>query len=243
MCQARQGAVLTLPLAQVYANSMLIMLRDIWKSYRIGPTEVDVLKGVNLDVRQGELLSIMGSSGCGKSTLMNIIGLLDRPTSGSFMLDGAEVAYDNDDALSEIRNRRIGFVFQQYFLLSRLTAIENVALPLVYRGDTGKDNHERCMEILKRVGMEERAMHRPAELSGGQQQRVAIARALVGNPSLILADEPTGALDTQVGGEIIELFKALNAEEGITVVIITHDPGIAHKCTRTAVMRDGVIVT
>ena len=243
MCQARQGAVLTLPLAQVCANSMLIMLRDIWKSYRIGPTEVDVLKGVNLDVRQGELLSIMGSSGCGKSTLMNIIGLLDRPTSGSFMLDGAEVAYDNDDALSEIRNRRIGFVFQQYFLLSRLTAIENVALPLVYRGDTGKDNHERCMEILKRVGMEERAMHRPAELSGGQQQRVAIARALVGNPSLILADEPTGALDTQVGGEIIELFKALNAEEGITVVIITHDPGIAHKCTRTAIMRDGVIVT
>jgi len=220
----------------------MLILRDIRKSYRIGPTEVDVLKGVNLEVQQGELLSIMGPSGCGKSTLMNIIGLLDRPTSGSFMLDGVEVAYTNDDALSDIRNRRIGFVFQQYFLLSRLTALENVALPLVYRGDAGQDTTDRCMELLKRVGMEDRALHRPAELSGGQQQRVAIARALVGSPSIILADEPTGALDTQVGGEIMELFKTLNAEEGITVVIITHDPGIARQCKRVALMKDGGIV-
>jgi putative ABC transport system ATP-binding protein len=220
----------------------MLTLTDIRKSYRIGPTEVDVLKGVSLEIKQGELISIMGPSGCGKSTLMNIIGLLDRPTSGSFMLDGAEVSYTNDDALSEIRNKRIGFVFQQYFLLSRLTALENVALPLIYRGDTGQNSHDRCMELLKRVGMDERALHRPAELSGGQQQRVAIARALVGNPSLILADEPTGALDTQVGGEIMELFKTLNAEEGITVVIITHDPGIARQCKRVAVMKDGVIV-
>ena len=220
----------------------MLSLKDIRKSYRIGPTEVNVLKGVSLDIRQGEMVSIMGPSGCGKSTLMNIIGLLDRPTSGSFMLDGAEVTYTNDDALSEIRNRRIGFVFQQYFLLSRLTAVENVALPLVYRGDTGLSSHERCMELLKRVGMDERAAHRPNELSGGQQQRVAIARALVGSPSLILADEPTGALDTHVGGEIMDLFKALNAEEGITVVIITHDPGIARQCRRVAVMRDGVIM-
>ncbi len=220
----------------------MLTLRDIRKSYRIGPTEVDVLKGVNLEVQQGELLSIMGQSGCGKSTLMNVIGLLDRPTSGSFMLDGTEVSYSDDDALSEIRNQRIGFVFQQYFLLSRLTALENVALPLIYRGTTGADNHHRCMDLLKRVGMADRAHHRPNELSGGQQQRVAIARALVGNPSLILADEPTGALDTQVGGEIMELFKSLNAEAGITVVIITHDPGIARQCTRVAVMKDGVIV-
>lgn len=220
----------------------MLTLTDIRKSYRIGPTEVDVLKGVNLEVQQGELLSIMGPSGCGKSTLMNIIGLLDRPTSGSFMLDGAEVTYTNDDALSEIRNQRIGFVFQQYFLLSRLTALENVALPLVYRGDGGHNTHDRCMELLKRVGMDERALHRPAELSGGQQQRVAIARALVGSPSIILADEPTGALDTRVGGEIMELFKTLNTEEGITVVIITHDPGIALQCKRVAVMKDGVIV-
>ncbi|SJZ98449.1 putative ABC transport system ATP-binding protein [Trichlorobacter thiogenes] len=220
----------------------MLTLRDIRKSYRIGPTEVDVLKGVSLEIQQGELVSIMGQSGCGKSTLMNIIGLLDRPTSGSFMLDGAEVSYSDDDALSEIRNQRIGFVFQQYFLLSRLTALENVALPLVYRGDTGTNSHDRCMELLKRVGMDDRANHRPNELSGGQQQRVAIARALVGNPSLILADEPTGALDTNVGGEIMELFKTLNAEEGITVVIITHDPGIARQCKRVAVMKDGVIV-
>ncbi len=220
----------------------MLTLRDIRKSYRIGPTEVEVLKGVSLEIQQGELVSIMGQSGCGKSTLMNIIGLLDRPTSGSFMLDGAEVSYSDDDALSEIRNQRIGFVFQQYFLLSRLTALENVALPLVYRGDKGNNTLERCMELLKRVGMDDRAHHRPNELSGGQQQRVAIARALVGNPSLILADEPTGALDTNVGGEIMELFKTLNAEEGITVVIITHDPGIARQCKRVAVMKDGVIL-
>ncbi len=220
----------------------MLTLRDIRKSYRIGPTEVDVLKGVNLEVQQGELLSIMGQSGCGKSTLMNVIGLLDRPTSGSFMLDGAEVSYTDDDALSEIRNQRIGFVFQQYFLLSRLTALENVALPLIYRSTTGTDHHHRCMDLLKRVGMADRAHHRPNELSGGQQQRVAIARALVGSPSLILADEPTGALDTQVGGEIMDLFKILNAEEGITVVIITHDPGIARQCKRVARMQDGVIL-
>ncbi len=220
----------------------MLTLRDIRKSYRIGPTEVEVLKGVSLEIQQGELVSIMGQSGCGKSTLMNIIGLLDRPTSGSFMLDGAEVSYSDDDALSEIRNQRIGFVFQQYFLLSRLTALENVALPLVYRGDKDNNTLERCMELLKRVGMDDRAHHRPNELSGGQQQRVAIARALVGNPSLILADEPTGALDTNVGGEIMELFKTLNAEEGITVVIITHDPGIARQCKRVAVMKDGVIL-
>jgi putative ABC transport system ATP-binding protein len=220
----------------------MLFLRDIRKSFRIGPTEIEVLKGVNLDVAQGELVSIMGPSGCGKSTLMNIIGLLDRPTSGAFAIDGAPIAYTNDDALSDIRNRRIGFVFQQYFLLSRLTALENVSLPLVYRRGRERNSRDRSMELLKRVGMDDRARHRPAELSGGQQQRVAIARALVGSPSLILADEPTGALDTHVGREIMELFKELNAVEGITIVIITHDPGIARQCGRVAVMKDGVIV-
>ncbi|MHB8121918.1 MAG: ABC transporter ATP-binding protein [Desulfuromonadaceae bacterium] len=220
----------------------MLRLREIKKSYHIGPTEMDVLKGVSLDVDKGELISIMGPSGCGKSTLMNIIGLLDRPTSGSFELNSAEVLYSNDDALSDIRNRNIGFVFQQYFLLSKLSALENVELPLMYRDDAAKFTREHSMELLRRVGMADRASHRPSELSGGQQQRIAIARALVCNPALILADEPTGALDTNVGGEIMELFKELNAEEGITVVIITHDPGIARQCQRTAVMRNGVIV-
>ncbi|MEI6208601.1 MAG: ABC transporter ATP-binding protein [Desulfuromonadales bacterium] len=220
----------------------MLRLREIKKSYRIGPTEVDVLKGVSLDVGTGELISIMGPSGCGKSTLMNIIGLLDRPTSGSFVLNGSEVLYTNDDVLSDIRNRSIGFVFQQYFLLSKLSAIENVKLPLMYRGDAHGITHERSMELLRRVGMADRAGHRPSELSGGQQQRVAIARALIGSPALILADEPTGALDTNVGSEIMGLFKELNSEEGITVVIITHDPGIARQCKRVAAMRDGVIV-
>ena len=221
----------------------MLKLRDIRKSYRIGPTEVNVLKGVNLDIEQGELVSIMGQSGCGKSTLMNIIGLLDRPTSGSYQLSGADITYTDDDALSEIRNLRIGFVFQQYFLLSKLTAIENVELPLMYRGDAHTFTRERSMELLRRVGMDDRAGHRPSELSGGQQQRVAIARALVGKPALILADEPTGALDTQVGREIMELFRTLNREDGITIVIITHDPGIARQCGRVAVMNDGVIVS
>lgn len=220
----------------------MMMLRNICKSYRIGPTGVDVLKGVSLDVTAGELLSIMGPSGCGKSTLMNIIGLLDRPTSGDFQLFGNSISYDNDDTLSEIRNKQIGFVFQQYFLLSRLTAVENVELPLLYRGVSKADLRKHSMELLRRVGMEDRAGHRPNELSGGQQQRVAIARALVGQPSLILADEPTGALDTQVGQEIMELFKALNRDDGITVIIITHDPGVAKQCKRVAVMHDGVIV-
>jgi putative ABC transport system ATP-binding protein len=220
----------------------MLKLQEIKKTYRIGPTEVDILKGVNLHIRQGELISIMGQSGCGKSTLMNIIGLLDRPTSGSYKLNDSEIIYTDDDALSDIRNRSIGFVFQQYFLLSKLTAVENVELPMVYRGGGSHGNiRERSMELLRRVGMDGRANHRPSELSGGQQQRIAIARALIGKPALILADEPTGALDPNVGREIMELFKTLNDDEGITVVIITHDPVIAGQCKRVVVMKDGVI--
>ena len=220
----------------------MLALNDIRKSYRIGPTEVDVLKGVILEVADGEMISITGPSGCGKSTLMNIIGLLDRPTSGSFTINGKEVVYSNDDVLSDIRNRNIGFVFQQYHLLSKLTALENVGIPLVYRGESDSMMQERGMDLLRRVGMDERAHHKPSELSGGQQQRIAIARSLVGRPSLILADEPTGALDTRVGQEIMDLFLNLNAEERITIVIITHDPRIARQCSRVAEMRDGVII-
>ena len=220
----------------------MLDLRDIHKVYRVGPTAVEVLKGISLTIEPGELVSITGTSGCGKSTLMNIIGLLDRPSSGDYWLDGSRVAYADDDRLSEIRNRRIGFVFQQYQLLSRLTALANVLLPLVYRPEPTPDAERRGLAMLERVGMAERAHHKPTELSGGQQQRVAIARALVGQPTLILADEPTGALDTRVGQEIMDLFRQLNRDDQITVVIITHDPGIARQCDRVITLRDGLLV-
>ena len=221
----------------------MLALSELRKSYRIGPTEVEVLRGVTMRVQAGELVSITGQSGCGKSTLMNIIGLLDRPTSGTYALDGQPIEYEDDDRLSDIRNRRIGFVFQQYQLLPRLSALANVRLPLAYRGEADTGFSERAQALLERVGMGERAGHLPSELSGGQQQRVAIARALVGQPSLILADEPTGALDTRVGGEIMALFKQLNRSDGITVVIITHDPGIARQCDRVLTMKDGALTS
>jgi len=220
----------------------MLKLADIKKTYKIGPTEMEVLKGVNLEIAQGELLSIMGQSGCGKSTLMNIIGLLDKPTSGSYFIEGREVSYTDDDALSDIRNRKVGFVFQQYNLLPKLTALDNVGRPLIYRGEDEDSIKQKAIEFLTKVDMHDRAHHKPGELSGGQQQRVAIARALVGKPAIILADEPTGALDTRVGQEIMNLFKRLNQEEGITVVIITHDPNIAKQCERFVIMKDGVLL-
>ena len=220
----------------------MLDLRDIHKVYRVGPTAVEVLKGISLTIEPGELVSITGTSGCGKSTLMNIIGLLDRPSSGEYHLDGSRVEYADDDRLSLIRNRRIGFVFQQYQLLSRLNALANVLLPLVYRPEPTPDAEKRGLAMLERVGMAERAHHKPPELSGGQQQRVAIARALVGRPTLILADEPTGALDTRVGQEIMDLFRQLNRDDQITVVIITHDPGLARQCDRVITLRDGLLV-
>ena len=219
----------------------MIELKDIHKSYQMGPVSVEVLKGVNLNIASGELLSIVGQSGCGKSTLMNIIGLLDSPCSGSYILDGKPVAQMNDNALSEIRNQNIGFVFQQFNLLPKLTALQNVALPLVYRGAPEKERKQAARKVLEKVGMLEREHHRPAELSGGQQQRVAIARALVGNPSIILADEPTGALDEKVGQEIVDLFSQLNREESITMFIITHDMNIARQCNGYVRMKNGVI--
>jgi len=203
---------------------------------------MEVLKGVNLEIAEGELLSIMGQSGCGKSTLMNIIGLLDQPTSGAYFIEGKAVSYTDDDALSAIRNKKVGFVFQQYNLLPKLTALDNVGKPLIYRGENEDAIKQKSIEILRKVDMHERESHKPGELSGGQQQRVAIARALIGKPAIILADEPTGALDAHVGQEIMNLFKRLNKEDGITVVIITHDPNIAKQCERFVVMKDGVIL-
>ena len=220
----------------------MLKLQKIRKSYPLGSTEIEVLKGVQLDVGAGELLSIMGQSGCGKSTLMNIMGLLDKPSSGIFSINNEEITYKDDDHLSSLRNNHIGFVFQQYFLLSKLTALDNVGIPLVYRGEKSEIIKKRSMEYLEKVGMAERSHHRPNQLSGGQQQRVAIARALVGEPALILADEPTGALDTRVGAEIMELFKKVNREEGITIIIITHDPGVAEQCDRYVIMQDGEIL-
>ena len=219
----------------------LFMLENIRKSFTLGPVQVEVLKGVDLEVGAGELVSIMGTSGCGKSTLMNVIGFLDQPTSGRYLMEGRETSSLSDRELSTIRNRKIGFVFQQFNLLGRLTALENVCLPLIYRGMGEREQRRIAREMLERVGMAERAGHKPTELSGGQQQRVAIARALAGSPSIILADEPTGALDTQVGQDIMNLFLELNATQKITTILITHDPHIAAQCRRVVRMKDGVI--
>ncbi|MCJ2165250.1 ABC transporter ATP-binding protein [Pseudodesulfovibrio sp. S3] len=219
----------------------MIDLKNIHKSYRLGSMDVEILKGVDMRVDQGEMLAVLGSSGCGKSTLMNILGFLDQPTSGEYFFEGRCADGLADNELSRIRNSRIGFVFQQFNLLPKLTALDNVCLPLLYRGIRMKDRVERGREMLSKVGMSDREDHRPGELSGGQQQRVAIARALCGSPSLILADEPTGALDTVTSSEIMELFLSLNADEGITVIIITHDPGLARLCGRSVLMQDGLV--
>ncbi len=218
---------------------MLIELRDICKIYQMGDMQVRAVCGVTLDVEKGELISIMGPSGSGKSTLMNIIGLLDQPTSGEYWLEGADVAKLDENTLAEIRNRRIGFVFQSYNLLARTTALDNVELPLIYSGT--KNRRRKAREALETVGLADRVDHRPNELSGGQQQRVAIARALVNDPDIILADEPTGNLDTKTGLEIIDLFQRLNKERGITILFVTHDSEIADFTRRIIHIRDGAI--
>ncbi|MDD3312889.1 ABC transporter ATP-binding protein [Pseudodesulfovibrio sp.] len=221
----------------------MLDLKNIRKSYLLGTVEVEILKGVDLHVDRGEMLAVVGASGCGKSTLMNIMGFLDVPSSGEYLFRGRSAQGLSDEELSHIRNTDIGFVFQQFNLLSRLTALDNVGLPLVYRGVPVKERRERGREMLDRVGMGERWRHRPGELSGGQQQRVAIARALCGQPSIILADEPTGALDTATSRDIMDLFASLNRDEGITVVLITHDPGLAKRCARSVCMVDGLVET
>ena len=218
----------------------VIEITDLTKTYRMGETDVHALQGATLTIHAGELVSIMGPSGSGKSTLMNIIGCLDQPTSGSYKLDGIDVPSLNDNQLAEIRNRKIGFVFQQFNLLPRTTALQNVELPMIYSGG-GDKRHERAKAALQAVGLGDRLTHRPSELSGGQQQRVAIARALVTEPSIILADEPTGNLDSKTGAEIMMLFSELHSKRGITVIFVTHDPNIAANAHRVIHIMDGQI--
>lgn len=222
-------------------STALLRLRAIRKTYSVGPVETEVLRGVSLEILRGDLVSLMGPSGCGKSTLMNILGLLDRPTSGSYSFAGEQVTELDDDGLSAIRNLKIGFVFQSFNLLPRLNALDNVGLPLVYRGVADAAIRERAHAGLRQLGMDEWADRKPNELSGGQQQRVAIARALVGEPDIILADEPTGALDPRTGAEIMELLIRLNAEQRLTVVVVTHDVAVDRLCARRMRICDGVL--
>ncbi len=221
-------------------SDAIIRLEDIQKSYFMGNQAIPVLKGITLDIFKNEYVALMGPSGSGKSTLMNILGCLDSPTGGRYILNGKDVSKMPDDDLAEVRNTEIGFVFQQFNLLPRLTAAENVALPLIYAGVPKKERYERAMEALKKVGLEERSHHKSNELSGGQIQRVAIARALVNNPSLLLADEPTGNLDSRTSVEVMEIFGKIQ-EAGNTVVLVTHEEDIAHYAHRVVRLRDGLV--
>jgi len=223
-------------------DNHLVKLKEIVKIYKTGETELEALKGINLNVKPGDFLAIMGPSGSGKSTLMNIIGCLDKPTSGQYFLEGKEISRYNKNQLALIRNKKIGFVFQTFNLLPRTTALENVELPLLYTKISGKKRKELARKALAQVGLAGRENHRTNQLSGGEQQRVAIARALINNPTLILADEPTGNLDTKTGDEILDIFKSLNENKGITIIMVTHDPHVAEMAKRIIYLRDGEIV-
>ena len=225
--------------SKISGKSNIIQLESITKIYRLGTVDVTALDGVDLEVIKGDFIAIMGPSGSGKSTLMNVIGCLDALTTGTYFLEGKEVSSLGDSALARIRNRQIGFVFQTYNLLPRLTALQNVELPLIYGGT--KDRRRRSMEALEQVGLVDRASHKPAELSGGQQQRVGIARALVTNPAILLADEPTGNLDSRSSSEIMELIETLNHDSDLTVVLVTHEGDIAARAGRTITLVDGKI--
>jgi len=221
-------------------NEWVIETQDLRKIYKMGTVEVRALDGVTFKIRRGEVISIMGPSGSGKSTLMNILGCLDRPTSGSYSLDGEEVAHLNSDQLASIRNRKVGFVFQSFNLLPRATALSNVELPMRYAG-VGKGRTDRAKNALTAVGLSDRFYHKPTELSGGQQQRVAVARALVNDPAILMADEPTGNLDSRSGREIMELILSLNKERGTTIIIVTHDLKVSDQTQRVIRLADGVL--
>jgi putative ABC transport system ATP-binding protein len=221
----------------------LIACDNIWKIYSVGDVQVQALRGLSLTINQGEFVAIMGSSGSGKSTLMNIIGCLDQPTKGHYRLNGVEVSHLRSDQLADIRNRQIGFVFQSFNLIPRTSALENAQLPLFYRGLSLKEQRGQAAAALGRVGLRGREHHYPTQLSGGQQQRVAIARALVTSPSLLLADEPTGNLDTQSSQEIMGILDKLNREEGITIILVTHEPEIAAYASREVVIKDGQVLS
>ncbi|WP_116226393.1 ABC transporter ATP-binding protein [Pelolinea submarina] len=221
-------------------NKKVVEVKDLVKTYQMGDIQVNALRGLSMSVKEGEVIAIMGPSGSGKSTLMNTLGCLDRPTSGTYILNGENVMAMGDDQLADVRNRQVGFIFQSYNLLSRSTAKANVMLPMRYRRNNGHvDPAEVAKELLIRVGLEDRMNHKPFEMSGGQQQRVAIARALVNNPAIILADEPTGNLDSKSGKEIMDLLLGLNKERGVTLIVVTHDPKIAALTQRTVRILDG----
>ena len=226
------------------SGRQLIRMRGIVKRFYVGqPNELEILHGIDLDVNEGEFVSIVGASGSGKSTLMNMIGVLDRPTEGTYWLDGTDVEDAADDELSQIRNRKIGFVFQNFNLISRTNALRNVELPMMYAGLPQKKRTQRAEELLDLVGMGDRMLHQPNELSGGQKQRVAIARAMANDPAIILADEPTGALDSKTGRMVMDLFHQLNREQGQTIVLITHNQELAAETGRILTMRDGILYT
>lgn len=218
----------------------MIDLKNITKTYDMGSVQVQVLRGITLHVKEGEFIAIIGPSGSGKSTLMNMIGCLDIPTTGEYYLDGKEISTYNEKQLSKIRNQKIGFIFQKFNLLPKLTALENVELPLIYRGMSNKERKQRSIEALEKVGLSDRMNHKPTELSGGQQQRVAIARALAGDPPVLLADEPTGNLDSKSGSDVMNLIKQLS-KEGKTIVLITHDNEVAKSAQRTITIKDGLL--
>jgi putative ABC transport system ATP-binding protein len=220
----------------------VIRLENIFKTYDLGEIQVQALRGVSLEIHEGEFVAVMGPSGSGKSTIMNILGCLDRPTKGRYFLDGVDVSQMTKTELARIRNRKLGFVFQQFNLLSRTSALENVELPAVYAGISAEERAKRAMEALTRVGLADRAGHHPSQLSGGQQQRVAIARGLVNRPAILLADEPTGNLDSRTSVEIMDILQGLNTEQNITIVLVTHEPDIAQYAKRNLLFRDGKLV-
>lgn len=223
------------------SNNVLIKMEDLTKTYQVGEIQVRALRGISYEIRKGELLAIMGPSGSGKSTLMNIIGCLDKPTTGRYSLEGKEVSNYNKNQLAGIRNSKIGFVFQTFNLLARTTALENTELPLLYSNIPTREAKKLAMKALAQVGLEGRELHKSSQMSGGERQRVAIARALVNNPSIILADEPTGNLDTKTGNEIMDVFKRLNQEKGITIILVTHDPEVSAIAEKKMHIRDGLI--